>query len=238
MNAKIHPTAIIGDNVKIGSGSVIHPYAIIGTDAENKYSEVNEKTGGVVIGNNTIIREGVTINAPIDDMTVVGNNCYLMAKSHIGHDGKLGDNVTMSTNAIVGGHSIIRDYSVLGLNSVIHQKRYVGEFSMVGMLTPISNHVPPFLISYGNPGTWHRVNEFGMKRHGYDQKMIDVVKDYYRYYFYNSKNTNHKIFKHQFTRIPMVDFINYIGKDKIISYGGSAVMSTVINRRDDVEYSM
>ena len=130
MENKIHPTAIIYDNVILGTGNVIGAYCIIGSPAEWKGKE--DKTGNVFIGNNNIITGMVTIDSGVNRQTFIGDNCYIMKHAHIGHDAVIGDGVTISCGAKIGGHSIIGNDTNIGLNAVIHQKCIIPQGCMIG----------------------------------------------------------------------------------------------------------
>jgi UDP-N-acetylglucosamine acyltransferase len=146
----IHPTAIIGDNVILGDNNYIGAYCIIGDPAEHKkYWEYEEqkkdygtlkiiqrgqiKRGLVTIGNNNIVTGLVTIDAGTEAITTIGDNCFIMKHAHIGHD-CLGliHNVTISCGAKIGGHSVIKEYSNIGLNAVLHQFSIIEQGCMIG----------------------------------------------------------------------------------------------------------
>ena len=126
----IHPTAIIYDGVTIESDVYIGEYCIIGSPAEWKGRENN--TGKVIIKSGTRITGLVTIDSGTDKPTIIGNNCYLMKHSHVGHDAELMEGVPLSCGAKIGGHSIIGKNTNIGLNAVIHQKVVVPEGCMIG----------------------------------------------------------------------------------------------------------
>lgn len=125
----IHPTAIIYPGVKIGTGNTIGAYCIIGSPAEWKGKEGE---GNVIIGNNNVITGLVTIDSGVNNPTQIGDNCYLMKHSHVGHDAIICDNVTISCGVKIGGHSIIAQNCNIGLNAVIHQKLTIPEGCMIG----------------------------------------------------------------------------------------------------------
>ena len=106
----IHPTAIIGDNVILGDNNYIGAYCIIGDQAEHKKYWLQPK-GKVIIGNGNMITGLVTIDAGTEDITTIGNNCFIMKHAHIGHDCQIKDNVTISCGAKIGGHSIASVYN-------------------------------------------------------------------------------------------------------------------------------
>lgn len=127
----IHPTAIIGD-VKMGKGNYIGPFCIIGFPAEHKAYWGKEQKG-VEIGNNNVFTGHVTIDSGTENVTAIGNGCWFLKHSHAGHDAVIGDNVTISCGAKIGGHTIIGSYSNIGLNACIHQWVDVPEGCMIGM---------------------------------------------------------------------------------------------------------
>jgi UDP-N-acetylglucosamine acyltransferase len=127
----IHPTAIIGENVILGDNNYIGAYCIIGDPAEHKKFWGQEK-GKVIIGDNNIITGLVTIDAGTEYDTFIRNNCFIMKHAHIGHDCRIWDNVTISCGAKIGGHSIIKEYSNIGLNAVLHQFSIIEQGCMIG----------------------------------------------------------------------------------------------------------
>lgn len=127
----IHPTAVIGANVLIEEDCYIGPYCVIGFPAEWKGND--DKDYGVIIRKGTRITGLVTIDSGARIPTTIGENCYLMKHSHVGHDSVLGDNVTVSCGAKIGGHSYIGHHCNLGLNCTIHQKQVIKEGCMIGM---------------------------------------------------------------------------------------------------------
>lgn len=126
----IHNTAQIADNVIIEDNVYIGPYCIIGFPPEWKGREKDNK--GVVIKQGTRITGLVTIDGGAEKPTIIGENCYLMKTSHIGHDCEIGNNVTISCGVKVGGHCVIGDNTNLGLNAVIHQKVNIPKGVMIG----------------------------------------------------------------------------------------------------------
>jgi UDP-N-acetylglucosamine acyltransferase len=126
----IHQTAVINSNVIIEDDVYIGPLCIIGFNPEWKGRELDNK--GVIIKKGTKITGLVTIDGGANQPTVIGENCYLMKHSHVGHDAELKNGVTLSCGAKIGGHSIIGENTNIGLNAVIHQKVEVPEGCMIG----------------------------------------------------------------------------------------------------------
>lgn len=126
----IHPTAVIGNNVKIEDDVYIGPLCVIGFPAEWRGNEHFD--AGVHIKKGTRITGMVTIDTGVNRTTTIGENCYLMKHSHVGHDAILGDDVTLSCGAKVGGHTEIGNKTNIGLNAVLHQKLKIPEGCMIG----------------------------------------------------------------------------------------------------------
>jgi UDP-N-acetylglucosamine acyltransferase len=126
----IHQTAVINSNVIIEDDVYIGPLCIIGFNPEWKGRELDNK--GVIIKKGTKITGLVTIDGGANQPTVIGENCYLMKHSHVGHDAELKNRVTLSCGAKIGGHSIIGENTNIGLNAVVHQKVEVPEGCMIG----------------------------------------------------------------------------------------------------------
>lgn len=155
----------IHDNVVIGDGATIYPYASIGTEAEMPRERHGVEGKLTIIGAETVIREFVTVNAPtIEETTTVGPSCYLMAKSHVGHDSQLGERVTLGAGATLSGHTTIRDFSFIGVNSGTHQFAKIGRCCMVGALCLFKGESPDGLTWVGVPGRPIKVNQIGIDR--------------------------------------------------------------------------
>jgi UDP-N-acetylglucosamine acyltransferase len=149
-NNIIHPTAIIGDNVILGDNNYIGAYCIIGDTAEHK-KYWDKPKGKVYIGNNNIITGLVTIDAGTEEATYIGDDCFIMKHSHIGHDCTIYSNVTISCGAKIGGHSIIKSNSNIGLNAVLHQFSIIQEGCMIGASAFFKGETEPFTKYAGVP---------------------------------------------------------------------------------------
>lgn len=173
------PMCRIEDNVMIGDGNTFQGFCSIGTPAEHK---TKESDGYVAIGNDNTINEFVTINRSLGNHdptavganTMIGDRCYIMRGVHIGHDACIENDVTLSCNVIIGGHSRVQQHANMGLGSVMHQHRCVGPFAMVGMNSTVTKSVPPFVIAWGSPAKPYRINVIGMQRHEIDSKFIEA----------------------------------------------------------------
>ncbi|GAA1650459.1 UDP-N-acetylglucosamine acyltransferase [Catellatospora bangladeshensis] len=203
---RIHPTAIIGPEVELGTGNVIGPYSVllgplrvgdgnwigphvsIGAPAEIRggahpaaWDEPGEGPG-ITIGDRNTFRDFVCVHQPSAGSpagTVVGSDCYIMNKVYIPHDAQLGDAVTIASSVAMGGHVKLGDGVNLGLNSTVHQRRIVGPGAMVGMGSVITRDVPPYAKSFGNPARVRGVNTVGMSRAGIPAEAIEALVDLY-----------------------------------------------------------
>lgn len=147
----IHPTAIVYDYVEMGTGNKIGPYTVIGGDGEIR--GVRNFAGKVIIGDNNVISEMVTIQRPeaIERSTVIGNGNIIMAHVHIGHDAKIGDDCEICTGSVVGGYAAIESGAKVKLNCTIRNRKTVGRGAVVGMGSVVTKDVEPGNVVYGNP---------------------------------------------------------------------------------------
>lgn len=141
-NNTIHAGAVIFHDVFIGNNNTIGCYSVIGGDGETKREK--EFTKSIIIGDNNLINHHVTIDRGNVLDTEIGNNCYIMTKSHIGHDCVIYDNVTISSGANVGGFCTIEEHVNIGLNAEIHQRKTIGRGAMIGMGASITKDVQEF----------------------------------------------------------------------------------------------
>lgn len=172
---KVHETAIIEwDLVDIGVENTIGPYVYIGGDAQHK---TEKSTGKIIIGSGNTIREYTTIHLPTnnDTPTTVGNNCYLMAVSHIAHDCHVEDDVVICNNTALAGHVHIMKNSQIGLNTCIHQYQVIGSYCMIGMGSVITkkNKIRPGTKWAGNPASYIGKNEIGLSRNNVSSNELE-----------------------------------------------------------------
>lgn len=149
---KIHHTAIIYPCVKLGTGNIIGPYSVIGSNGEIRGKKFDEFKGSVSIGNNNVISEHVTIQRPFEEQsTVIGNDNLIMAHSHIGHDVHIGDQCEICTGTIIGGYTIIESGVKLKLGVTVRNRLRIGMKSLIGLGSTVVKNVPADSIEYGNP---------------------------------------------------------------------------------------
>jgi UDP-N-acetylglucosamine acyltransferase len=206
-NVKIDPFTVIHGDVRIGEGTwigsnvtimdgtrigkncQIFPGAVLGAIPQDlKFA--GERTI-VEIGDNTTIREFVTINRGTDDRgkTRVGNNCLIMAYSHIAHDCLVGNNCILSNNVQMAGHVIMGDWAWIAGVSAIHQFVNIGQHSYIAGGSLVSKDVPPYIKAVRNPLSYGGVNSVGLKRRGFTNEKINQILDIYRIIFNKGFNT-------------------------------------------------
>jgi UDP-N-acetylglucosamine acyltransferase len=191
--------SIIGPDVVIGSGTVVGPHVVI--DGKTTIGENNrifpftsiglhpqdvtyagEETM-VVIGDNNIIRENVTIHRGTSrgrGTTRIGNGVYLMAYSHVAHDCQVGDGVLFANGATLGGHVEIGEHVVMGGIVGVHQFVRVGTYSYIGGFSGVRMDVPPYMLATGAPARLVGPNLVGLRRQGFSTDAIHAIKKCYR----------------------------------------------------------
>lgn len=195
-NVRIGPFCIVGSQVKLGNNvelkshvvidgiaeigddSVIYPFASLGQVPQIlKYAGEESR---VIIGNNSTIREYVTIQAGTSDggmTTSVGNNCLLMVGAHIGHDCKIGNNVVVASYACLAGHVQVGDHGIIGGLAAVHQFVRIGHHAMIGGLSGINRDVIPYGLAKNERAHLEGINLVGMKRKNFDSaKILEASK--------------------------------------------------------------
>jgi len=234
-NVKIGPFSIIGPNVKIGENveiqshvsicgytsigknNKIYPFASIGNDPQDlKY---NGEKSFLLIGENNIIREYVTINPGTKSgggVTKIGNNCLFMISSHVAHDCLIGDNVILANNVPIGGHARISDNVIIGGNSAVQQFTRIGKSAMIGGMCGVVRDVIPYGLVTGNRSTLQGINIIGLRRKKIPNKDIKLLNDAYREIFKDENFTkNINLLDGKFIKNYLVkDMLNFLLEDK------------------------
>ncbi len=210
-NVKIDPFTVIHQDVEIGDGTWIgsnvtimegarigkncriFPGAVISAIPQDLKFE--GETSSVEIGDNTTIREFVTINRGTKALgkTVIGNNCQIQAYSHLAHDCIVGDNCIISNNTQVAGHVTIGDWVILAGMCAVHQFVHIGAHAFIGGGSLVSKDVPPFIKAARNPLSYAGVNSIGLKRRGFSVDQINHILDIYRVVYNKGLNTSQSI---------------------------------------------
>jgi UDP-N-acetylglucosamine acyltransferase len=201
-NVDIGPYSVIEKGVSIGEGTKIGPHVVVreGTHIGKRcqiyqFSSIGEAPQALAyrgeptllqMGDHNIIREYVTLHRGSvkgGGKTVLGNENFIMAYSHIAHDCRIGNQVVMANGATLGGHILIEDYAIIGGLAAIHQFCRVGTHAIVSGLTGVSQDVPPYMMAAGDRAKLYGLNSVGLKRHQFSEQEIKALKKAYRIIF-------------------------------------------------------
>jgi UDP-N-acetylglucosamine acyltransferase len=209
----IGPFSIVEDDVVIGDGCIIdssvsvksgarignsvriyHGAAVSGPPQDLKFA--GERTE-LIVGDNTIIREFVTLNRGTKayGRTEIGNNCLFMAYSHAAHDCIIGNNVILANSVQMGGHVEIGDWAIIGGGTVIHQFSKIGAHAMIGGGFRVTQDILPFSMVAGYPLRCLGLNSIGLKRRGFSDETIAILKRLFRYLMSKKMNTSQALKK-------------------------------------------
>lgn len=252
----IEPNAQIGKNVRIGNFTTIDDDVIIGDNTTigncveikrgtriGKNCQISSSAilGGVPqdlkfrgeyttleIGNNTIIREFVTINRGTisKGQTVIGNHTIIMANSHIGHDCIVGDRCIIGFNVGMAGEVIVDDWAIISGMTGIHQFSRIGAHVMVGGLSKIVKDVPPYIIAARDPLRYEGINSVGLNRRGFIPSKINELKDIYRMIFQEKRNVSRAL------EIIETNFEETSERNEIVSFIRNSTRGIIKGRKE------
>ncbi|MEG1021063.1 MAG: acyl-ACP--UDP-N-acetylglucosamine O-acyltransferase [Myroides sp.] len=198
-NVEIGEGTWIGSNVtimegaRIGKNCRIFPGAVISAEPQDLKFDGEETT--VEIGDNTTIRECVTINRGTKDRyrTAIGKNCLIQAYSHIAHDCIVGDNCIFSNSSTLAGHVTVGDYVVLAGMVAVHQFCTIGSHSFITGGTLVRKDVPPYIKAAREPISYAGINSVGLRRRGIDSEKIKEIQNIYRVLYQKNYNNSQAI---------------------------------------------
>lgn len=206
-DAEIGPFCTVGRDVEIGAGvrlmshvvvagvtaigaaTVVHPFASLGGPPQS-----GRYRGGptrLIIGARCQIREGVTVNTGTEDdraLTSVGDDCFLMANSHVAHDCDIGNHVVFANNAVIGGHCQVGDYVFLGGQCAVHQFVRIGECAMIAGFSAVREDVIPYGYVLYPVARLAGLNVVGMKRRGFTRSNLHALRAAYQALFEHEGN--------------------------------------------------
>lgn len=211
-NVKIGPYVVIEGDVSIGDNTVIHAHVYIkGPLSIGVSNEIfpgsclgaapqdfsyRGSEGKIIIGNHNIIREGVTIHAPvgyndadISKNTVIGDHCLLMVNAHIAHNVVLKDHVILANGVLLAGSCTVYDYAFISGNVLIHQGVRIGANVMISGGSRIGRDIPPFMLVSSYYGLISGINSIGLRRAGFSIQERETAKNIFRIFKeFNSLN--------------------------------------------------
>ena len=201
----IHSNVIIGSGTWIGSNVTIMEGARIGKNcrifpgavisAIPQDLKFDGEDSIVIIGDNTTVRECVTINRGTNasGKTKIGKNCLIMATSHIAHDCVLGDNSIVVNGVALAGHVTIGKYAIVGGLAAIHQFIHIGDHAMVSGGSLVRKDVPPYTKAAKEPLSYVGINSIGLRRRGFDASKISEIQNIYRILYQKNYNTTQAV---------------------------------------------
>lgn len=200
-DVEIGPFCIVEPNVEIGSGcrlesnvtvksgtilgenNHLHSGIVIGGPPQ--HTSATGPFGNVVIGNNNVFRENVTIHRAMKESsaTIIGNECFFMVNAHVAHDCIVGNNVVLVNNVMLAGHVQVGNRANLGGAAAVHQFCRVGSMAMIGGQAHVIQDVPPFVTVDGLTSRIVGLNQIGLRRNGKTTEEIKTLKTVYRLVF-------------------------------------------------------
>jgi UDP-N-acetylglucosamine acyltransferase len=213
---KIGAYSLVGENVQIGKDTVIESHVVV-----EGWSEIGERCHlfpfssigappqalryrgdptRVLIGNDNLIREFVTINLGTPEgggETVLGHGNLVMAYSHIAHDCRVGNQVVLANASTLAGHIEVEDFAIVGGLVAIHQFVRVGRYAIIGGASAVPQDVPPYMCASGNRARLFGLNTVGLKRHRFPEDTMAALKQAYRILFRSHLPLNKAIAKVQ-----------------------------------------
>ena len=205
----IGPNSVIMDGARIGKNCKTFPGAVISAIPQDLKFDGEESV--TEIGDNTVMREGVTVNRGTVALgkTVVGKNCLLMANSHVAHDCIVGDHCIIVNSVGLAGEVVLGDWVIVGGGAAVHQFVHIGAHAMISGGTMVRQDVPPFVIINHNPIGYMGINSVGLGRRGFSKEKITEIHEIYRTIYQNSMNTTQALehLKSNFEATPERDLV-------------------------------
>lgn len=198
----VHAFSVIGSDVKVGSGCVIGPHAVIegrttigarnrifpfvslGSSPQDLHYRGEDTE--LTIGDDNIFRENVTVNRGTvrgGGVTRIGDRNMLMSYAHVAHDCSLGNGVIMANACTLGGHVRVDDFAILGGLVAIHQFIRIGPYAFIGGKSGLRMDMPPYMLAFGAPAKLYGPNLVGLRRHNFPRETIQALKQCYRIIF-------------------------------------------------------
>lgn len=189
----IGPHAVIMNGARIGKSCHIFPGAVISAIPQDLKFEGEYTT--TEVGDNTTIRECVTINRGTKDRmtTRVGSNCLLMAYVHIAHDCFVGNNAILANSVNLAGHVTIEDWVILEGYVGVSQFVRIGAHAFIAGQTGVRKNVPPFVKAAREPLSYVGINSIGLRRRGFSNESILQIEDIYRTLYVKGLNVSNAL---------------------------------------------
>jgi len=186
-NCEIAYGAVIYGKTRVGEGTKIFSYAVVGSIPQDLKYQGEEVE--LIIGKNNIIREFTLLNPGTKGgggVTLIGDNNLLMGYVHVAHDCKIGNNCILANAVTLAGHVELGDFVVVGGMTPIHQFVKIGDYAMIAGASAISQDIPPYCLAEGNRAKLRGLNLTGLRRH-FKSEVIDELKTAYRELFQSNE---------------------------------------------------
>lgn len=208
----IGPNVTIMDGARIGENCRIFPGTVISAIPQDLKFDGEESF--VYIGDRTTVRESVTINRGTKALgyTKIGDDCLIMATSHIAHDCQIGNHVVIVNGCGIAGHVEIGDHTVMGGLSAVHQFCKVGKHVMISGGTLVRKDIPPYVKVAREPMSYAGINSVGLRRRGYSNDKIFEIQKIYRYIFQMKMNVTQAITQIEKEMLPTAE------RDEILEF--------------------
>jgi len=209
----VGPSATILDGARIGKECRIFPSSVVSAIPQDLKFRGEDTTAE--IGDNTTIREGVTVNrgTASSGKTVVGDNTLLMAYCHIGHDCVIGNSCIIGNATNMAGEVRVDDWAIISGGTLVHQFARIGAHVMIGGGGKVRTDVPPYIKADREPLSYMGLNVVGLTRRGFDKERIDEIHNIYRIVYQSKMNITQAMehleheFKPSVDREYIMDFI-------------------------------
>jgi UDP-N-acetylglucosamine acyltransferase len=196
----VQANAILEGSTILGAQNFIGYGAVIGATPQD-FAFRKTVSSEVRIGDGNTFREYVTIHRGTKESsaTVVGNNCYLMVGTHLGHNVRLGDNVVIANNCLLAGYVEVGEGAVLGGGTVFHQFLRIGPLAMVRGGTRFGKDIPPYVSADGE-NLLSGVNALGLRRAGYRGDIRMEIKRAFKLVYWSGINISQALERAKSTR--------------------------------------
>jgi len=196
-NSRVDAFVYIEGATEIGENCHFFPYSTIGTEPQD-INYKGEETF-VKIGDRNVFREFMTVHRGTvkgDGKTLIGNDNYFMAYSHIAHDCFVGSNTVFNHGATIGGHCYVGDFAQVGALSGMHQFCRIGKYAFTGGYSVITQDVLSFCkVAGSRPVLFYGLNAIGLRRLGFSRERIRAIKGMLKFIFYSEMNTSQAVEK-------------------------------------------
>lgn len=193
-NNVLHAGAVLKQGTRLGNDNVVHEYTVLGGLPQD--INFDPATPSYVLaGNGNVFHEYVTVHrgSKPEAVTRLGDNNFLMTHVHIGHDCQLGNHVIIAPSTGLGGHVHVEDRAFISGGVMVHQFVNIGSFAMLGGNAKITQDVLPFMTIDGNPARVCGLNKVGLRRGGFSQEDMKIIKHAYQTLFFGEENLENRL---------------------------------------------